>query len=163
MQIAITGADGTGKSTVAKRLSDEYGLLYFHLTQETPNDYDYYIDLLELPDDKVIDRFQLDEIIYSPLFERDSKISISDTLNIASHPDLVTIILYSSDVDKIEQRLIDRDGGMVEDFKVVKQANLMYQLYGKLFKDLGIECYMIDVETENVYEKIQKILRGDME
>lgn len=42
MKIILEGADGTGKTTLAKILAERYGLDICHCTQDDPNDFIFY-------------------------------------------------------------------------------------------------------------------------
>lgn len=73
MRIIIEGADGTGKTTLAKQLADEFDLGLMHISNKDPNDLDFYYQLLR-KDDVVYDRNLIGEMIYPKIFNRPGKL-----------------------------------------------------------------------------------------
>lgn len=77
MKIILEGADGTGKTTLAKILADRYGLDICHCTQDDPGDFPFYQQTLR-KENVVWDRHTLGELIYPDIFGRQQKISPED-------------------------------------------------------------------------------------
>lgn len=73
MRIIIEGADGTGKTTLAEQLANEFGLGLMHISNKDPNDLDFYYQLLR-KDDVVYDRNLIGEMIYPKIFNRPGKL-----------------------------------------------------------------------------------------
>jgi len=74
-RLIIEGSDGTGKTTVAKRIAEQIGAHYIHAGAPTAGSIEdeYLAPLLDLGDGPVvIDRWQLGEWIWPDLFERES-------------------------------------------------------------------------------------------
>ncbi len=80
MIILVEGADGTGKSTLARDLSDRYGLDYlkFVVPDEHPMDYWFRNGLANITKPTVIDRLHLSEEAYGPVFRDGSALSPLD-------------------------------------------------------------------------------------
>ena len=71
MRIFLDGCDGTGKSTLAKYLSERFNLDIFCLTKNSEKSIGKYKELLSI-NNVVHDRTFLSEMVYPPIFERDS-------------------------------------------------------------------------------------------
>lgn len=68
-KVILAGVDGSGKSTIAKKLQEDYrshGLNYniVHSTKSTANDLPYFLSLLESEDNIIFDRFYADQFVY---------------------------------------------------------------------------------------------------
>ena len=74
MKIIIEGADGTGKTTLAKILADKYGLEICHCTQHDPADFYFYRETLR-KENVIWDRHTIGELIYPLIFDRKAKIT----------------------------------------------------------------------------------------
>ena len=69
MRIFLDGCDGTGKTTLAKYLSERFNLDIFCLTKEGVKSVKRYKELLSI-DNVVHDRTFLSEVVYPPVFGR---------------------------------------------------------------------------------------------
>lgn len=117
MRIIIEGCDGTGKTTLANKLMQEYDLSYHHSTSVTTNDFPYHFNWL-MEEKMVFDRFHYGEVVYANVFNRRCKIDPIDFLNIeeecSNDNQTFTFVLYSSDIDVLKERL-DIRGNETED------------------------------------------------
>ncbi|KKL13373.1 hypothetical protein LCGC14_2526420, partial [marine sediment metagenome] len=79
MLVLLEGADGVGKSTLAKELCGEYGYDYLHflIPDEHPVDY-WFKELVKIKRPTVIDRLHLSEDAYGPIFRGGSQLSDLD-------------------------------------------------------------------------------------
>lgn len=72
MLIVLEGCDGTGKTTLAKLMQMCYNMKYIHCTAETPNDYEFFADIIKrsAKEDIVCDRFFWGQFVYQEEEER---------------------------------------------------------------------------------------------
>ena len=65
MIVIIEGCDGTGKTTLAKKIAKKFKLKYLHESAPPKPGYEYYAEkALTLPNNCVVDRFHLGECVY---------------------------------------------------------------------------------------------------
>lgn len=74
MRIAIDGPDGAGKTTLVKKLADQFGCDILHMTEKGSKDFFDYVDKAKLKY-VISDRSFLSEFVYSKVFDRPSKLS----------------------------------------------------------------------------------------
>ena len=84
-KIIIEGVDGSGKTTICEDLQAKYreqGIEYkiVHLTRNTTNNLDMFIDYLSSPENMIFDRFYVGQYVYQTSKERKKKhwLSIGD-------------------------------------------------------------------------------------
>lgn len=72
MLIVLEGADGVGKTTLAKQLAELLQGIVIHCTAETPNDKEFFMELIKLSDNRVLiaDRFCYGQFVYQADYER---------------------------------------------------------------------------------------------
>lgn len=157
MNIIIEGTDGTGKSTLAKYLQENFNLKYQHSSSETDNNFDYHFELLDSKENVVLDRFQLGEIIYPMLTpDRDSKITLSQAVMLSRMEDTLTIILYASDTSVLKDRLHER-GELYS--PLYDTVNEMFKLLGEVFELLEVPVLILDIcefKDEELFEEVNK-------
>lgn len=73
MRIIIEGADGVGKSTIAKKIAEKFNLSLVHCTNKDPRDLNFYYQSLR-KDNVIYDRSFLSEMIYPKIFNRPQKL-----------------------------------------------------------------------------------------
>lgn len=68
----IEGADGTGKTTLARRIADTSGARYIHAAAPTRDTWwdEYVVPCLDSAHDLVLDRWHVGERIWPELFQR---------------------------------------------------------------------------------------------
>ena len=64
MNVILEGLDAAGKTTLAEKLRDKFGMSILHSTSKTRNDFHYHIDLLDYRTNTVFDRFHVGEYVY---------------------------------------------------------------------------------------------------
>lgn len=109
MKIILEGADGTGKTTLAKILADKYGLEVCHCTQYDPADFYFYKETLR-KENCIWDRHTIGELIYPLVFDREAKITPTEAkavIDIAKSEGVKIFVLTAS-LDTIYERLRKR-------------------------------------------------------
>ena len=106
MRIILEGADGTGKTTLAKILAERYGLDICHCTQHDPADYAFYRQTLR-KENVVWDRHTLGELIYPTVFGRKQIISTEDARLLMHYAKLenVKVLVLTADENVLYDRL----------------------------------------------------------
>lgn len=117
MRIIIEGADGTGKTTLAKIYAEKYGLDICHCTQYDPTDYDFYKHTMR-KNNVVWDRHTIGELIYPTIFNRQTSLGTENVrLILAYGRELgAKIMVLTTNIDIIKNRLKGRGG---EDEKIL--------------------------------------------
>lgn len=72
MMIVLEGIDGVGKTTLANLLSKIYNAGIIHATRETPNDWAWFSEIMDLAKDRniIADRFFWGQFVYQNPEER---------------------------------------------------------------------------------------------
>ena len=113
MLIVLEGCDGTGKTTLAKLLQTCYNMEYIHCTAETPNNYEFFADIIKRSanTDIVCDRFFWGQFVYQKEEERhltkDELFSLYALMNTASKRN--RIILVEASPFAVQSRLNSRN------------------------------------------------------
>lgn len=163
MNIIIEGPDATGKTTLANKLVEKYKMKYTHLTSKTENDMRFHLYLLAT-DNNVYDRFFMGELVYPQIYNRPAKMTFNECCTVMNkiieNNDLF-IILYSSELNVLNQRLIDR--GEIDYLKEIEQQNNLFIAAGNAFYEYEYENFkMFDISKPGVYEKIDKWIASKM-
>lgn len=134
-RIIIEGCDGTGKTTLAKILANEYGLDYCHCTASDPGDYSFYLNTAR-KDNTVWDRHTIGELIYPEIFDRPPQISIEDArLALAyAREQGAKIFVLTTDMDVIRDRLNKRGGENEKIMRNLEFINDRFIFYAREFK-----------------------------
>lgn len=109
MKVVIEGCDGTGKTTLARRLAEYYGVDLCHVTNRDSNTFDFYRELIG-KEDIIWDRNVIGEMIYPKVFNRKGNLDYIDfdyLINRSREAGTKYIILTASD-DVIKNRLNTR-------------------------------------------------------
>ena len=134
MKIIIEGADGTGKTTLARILANEYGLDYCHCTASDPADYSFYLNTAR-KDNAVWDRHTIGELIYPEVFDRPCKISIEDARLVLAHAreQGTKIFVLTTQIDVIKDRLNKRGGEHEKILEKIEFINDRFAFYANEF------------------------------
>lgn len=148
MKIILEGADGTGKTTLAKILANRYGLDICHCTQDDPSDYIFYRETLR-KNNVVWDRHTLGELVYPQIFDRRQEISPEDARLIlhSARNEGVKVFVLTAD-PKIMLERIDARGD--EDQRIhdnLVEIDRKFKLYAKEFR-----IPIIDTSTMTLQE-----------
>lgn len=121
MRIILEGCDGTGKTTLAKKLAKMYNLDICHCTQQDPSDYLFYQQTIR-KNNIIWDRHTIGELVYPQIFDREPKTTEEQVKFIIEYGKSIGVkflILTASD-DVIRQRLEERGD---EHEKILKNIN----------------------------------------
>lgn len=138
MVIIIEGADGSGKSSLARTLHRQTNWLLIHRSQ--PKDkqdkqrmMDEYLDLIWKGEDVIFDRSWYSEMVYGPIMRDESVISYEQmhTLEIALTLHGALIIYCEDDLDILWERCQERGEDYVTSKETLKQVCDGYE---RLFK-----------------------------
>lgn len=159
MNIIIEGIDGSGKTTLANKLVENYHLNNnIHLTAKTENDFKFHMGLLINNQKTVFDRFHFSEFnVFSPLYGRKTKLTHEewDLINkqIIENNDLF-IVMVCSDMSIVDARLVER--GELDYIPEVRQQNELFLKACDEFENLYHykNFYVCDIAVENAYGKL---------
>ena len=109
MRIILEGADGTGKTTLAKILAYKYDLDICHCTWRDPADYAFYRQSAR-KNNVVWDRHTIGELIYPYIFNREPKIGTEDARLVIHYAkeEETKIFILTEDLELIRKRLTER-------------------------------------------------------
>ena len=159
MNIILEGPDAVGKTTLAEKLRDKYGMTIHHSTSKTRNDLYYHIDLLDYRNNTVFDRFNVGEVVYPQIYDRPSKLTEEeyDAINrrIIDNNDLF-IIFTTSNMEIINKRLLER--GEDDYLPEMDQQNKLFTEEANKFntKYNYKNFYIVDIAEEDAYDKLDK-------
>lgn len=106
MRIIIEGADGTGKTTLVKKLARTYSLDSLNINRYDPNNFNFYLETLKKT--KVIfDRHFVGEMIYPKVFDRKGNLNEEDfewLVNYSKENGIAIIILYTDESILLERQ-----------------------------------------------------------
>lgn len=111
MLFVLEGCDGSGKTTVAKNLKNILpDAEIVHCTTDTPNDYNFFMGLIEAADSRniIADRFCYGQFVYQNPEERNLSVPALTELETEMLAHAVRVIHVIAPVDEIEDRLAFR-------------------------------------------------------
>lgn len=158
MNVILEGLDAAGKTTLAEKLRDKYGMSILHSTASTRNDLHYHLDLLDYRTNTVFDRFHAGEVIYPKIYGRKAKMTDAEIeeveRRIIDNNDIF-IIFITSDMKIINERLIARNE--VEYLEEMDAQNTLFTEYANKFSKYNYKnFYIIDVALPDAYNKLDK-------
>lgn len=139
MLIILEGADGVGKSTIAKRLARILNARIIHCTKDTPNDLAYFRSILYASEEQhiIADRFCYGQFVYQ--FEEERKLTRDELYRLeADMLNMGAKVIYVTASEKtIEARLDKRNEipmypvkELLERFDtVMKQSTLQIEIW----------------------------------
>lgn len=153
--IIIEGCDGTGKTTLIKKLKSFYGIDSIRLTYRDPKDFNFYYRLLEKTD-CIFDRNFLSEVVYADIFNRKCELNteLVELLINKVHKLKIPIFILDTDLDTICKRLLQRGD---EEEEVLTNITIIKKRFIELAQLYNIE--VIDttkVSFKEIIKKIQK-------
>ena len=167
MNIIIEGPEASGKTTLAQTILDKYPYFeYNHATSKTPNDYKYHKDLLD-KGFSLCDSFYIGELIYSKIYNKESKLSIVEVhelFNQCKENNDIFIILYTSDINILKNRLIERGENNYLN-EIEAQNRWFLSIAWNLSTNDYDRYFVVDIsksnELDNLYKNIFDILEKD--
>lgn len=160
MNVILEGLDAAGKTTLAEKLRDKYGMRILHSTTKTRNDLNYHIDLLDYQQNTVFDRFHVGEVVYPQIYGRDPKIADNEfeiiERRIIDNNDMF-IIFVTSDMSIINERLIAR--GEENYLAEMDDQNKLFTKYSSEFKSKYPNYknfYTIDIAVPGAYDMLDQ-------
>ena len=156
MNVILEGLDAAGKTTLAEKLRDKFGMKILHSTAETRNDLYYHLDLLDYQTNTVFDRFHVGEYVYPKVYGRKAKMNAKELeeveRRIIDNNDLF-IIFITSKMDIINERLIAR--GEEDYLAEMADQNKWFRKYARKFEKYNYKnFYVIDVAKKGCYDKL---------
>lgn len=161
--IFITGVHGTGKSTLAKKLSEKFNIHFFTASEiitKASNDMYHKLDYKCVPSIEKNQSILLTELVrmralydifildgHFVLLDHDSiptPIAVKFISKIA--PSLV--ILITDDPSKIAKRIFNRDGQIYDTLLITKMQNLERITVARYCRDLDIPHIEIDIQSD---------------
>jgi archaellum biogenesis ATPase FlaH len=161
--IWVEGTDNTGKTTLCKRLAEEFGLVYTHCSKpSTDNPFEEYADLINsIRDNSVFDRGFLGEYVYSQLWRGGCSISLKQFQELELMCQLkfreVILIHATAPLEVIRERCIDQK----EELLKLDQIERCSELFQEIVDNSTLDKILYDssVETpEDVISKIKQII-----
>lgn len=107
MLVVLEGCDGVGKTTLANFLARLLNARVVHCTKDTPNDYDFFFDLIEKgsKENIIADRFFWGQYVYQPSDEWRLDLQDLHHLEEYLYDSGGKLILVSCDEETIKTRL----------------------------------------------------------
>ena len=142
MHVIIEGPDGIGKTTLANYIQDKYDLEIIHNDASVENTLAYYQSLCD--GDKVIDRANLSELVYSIIYGREPRMTVDDQIDFFDEYTGIYIICYASDYNDLKSRFNTR-GDTVEVSENLRKINELYMILATLLPKLFTNVYALDI------------------
>ena len=155
--LIIEGADGTGKTTLAKIVAAKFGWDICHCTAEDPADFDFYKQTVRKKN-IIWDRHTIGELIYPYVFDRKAKIGTEDArivLNTAKQNN-IGIIVLTANLDDIKSRLIKRGNECKEVLDNLEWINDQFKFYANAY-----HLPIIDTSRAINYDELFRWLEKD--
>lgn len=155
MKIIIEGCDGTGKTTLAKKLARKYGLDIVHMTGKDPKDFEFYKQSLRKTN-VIYDRNFISEPIYAKVFNRKqalTKKQIEKLYKVCKKENVYIIMVDFDNITEINRRLCERGDEPIE---VLHNLAYIVNAYQKTFD------YIIENDEVNyVYTRNDKSIDAE--
>jgi len=104
MKIILEGCDGTGKTTLAKKLVQHYGLDYVHVNRDDPTTYEFYSQTMKKTN-VIWDRHFIGEMVYPSVFKRKPNLKMVDFENLLqqSKENKIIILVLTAGEDRLAE------------------------------------------------------------
>ena len=149
MRVIIEGADGAGKSTLAKALGEHYGLRVIHLKGSDPMDYTFCHELYRM-DNVIFDRSFWSEKVYSKFYNLPSRLSEFETKKLILEIEDFTVIVCKPKQYKVMEN---------EDSDIQLNHKQIEKHYDEFYKNYPVKFKFVDPFKMSV-EDIIKLIEG---
>lgn len=155
MRIILEGADGTGKTTLAKILAEKYNLDICHCGRTDPCDYDFYRQSIR-KDNIVWDRHTIGELIYPTIFDRVQQIGTEDVRLVISYAKTLDtkVFVLTTNVDEIKKRLLARGGEDQRIYDNIKWINDQFLFYAEQYNVPVIDTSKLTIDE--IFQMVEK-------
>lgn len=146
----IEGPDGAGKSTLVDYITKTYKTDMIHSSSETKNDLEYHMNILDWKFPTVYDRFNLGEIVYPLVYDRQTKLNTIEQELIMERCEkehIPYIIFYSSDFSVLRERLFSR-GDTEQVLENAEEINKLFAACAILLSKKYSNVYALDIAKE---------------
>ena len=158
MRIFLDGCDGTGKSTLAKYLSDRFKIDIFSLTKDSEKSLSRYIEL-DL-NDTVYDRTFLSEVVYPEFFGRKPWLHSEVVKSLIEfYKSRGLFIICSAHPKDIQHRILVRGAEYMEVTKNIEAINKAYIDIAKQYNLLVVNTSIMTMEQ--IGDEIERRLKND--
>lgn len=154
--IICEGCDNTGKSTLAKKLVEEFNLDYIHNSKPQTNDpFQEYSDMIDgIRKDTVIDRAYLSEYVYSKLWRGGCVITTKQfeelDLQCQMKFEHVFLIHATAPLEVIKERCIAEKEELLKLDQVAQCA--------EWFKEIVGRCGLITIKYDSSYQEPSEVV-----
>lgn len=160
-----------GKSTLVDYIIKTYDTDMIHSSSETKNDLEYHINILNYEFPTVYDRFNLGEIVYPLVYNRERKLNILEQEIIMERCEkehIPYIIFYSSDFNVLRDRLFSR-GDIEQVLTNAEEINELFKACAIYLSRAYSNVYALDIAKEKdqilafkkFIEKYEKELKNE--
>jgi thymidylate kinase len=171
MIIIIEGADGTGKTTLSKKLIEKLQAKYIHLTWSRELDVrmleyqtealiEAYEYVLNINKPCIIDRHWISELIYSKVFRHGTRMPGYGEI-VEKFIEAIggfTILCLSTNLEKHKQRYELLKGNRIEMYTDVSEVVTLYNVfYNNVKTNKNYIKYEIEEEGRNIDEFVNQI------
>lgn len=155
MKIILEGANGTGKTTLAKLLADKYGLDICHCTRNDPADYDFYKHTAR-KENVVWDRHMIGELIYPEIFNYDPQIGTESARLILAYAReaKAKIFVLTANINTIKKRLKNKGEEFPEVIENIEKINNRFLFYAEMFHIPIIDTSKMTIEE--IFNLVEK-------
>jgi thymidylate kinase len=155
MKIILEGADGTGKTTLAKLLAEKYGLDICHCTRDDPADYDFYKHTAR-KENVVWDRHTIGELIYPEVFNREPQIGVEGVRLVLGYAreNKGRIFILTTDLDTIKSRLKNKGEEFSEVIENIEKINEKFLFYADIFSIPVIDTSKMTIQE--IFDLVEK-------
>jgi thymidylate kinase len=148
--LVLEGCDGVGKTTLARRLSVDYGFTVVH-SPRTPDHLDLagrYRSILARDGHLLFDRCFLSELVYGPLTRGRSRLTWSEAIDLAetviARDGLLVHLTAPPTV--VHQRLLARDGEAIS----LDDVTALITAYRRVFDTLAEYVPVLTIDTSKL-------------
>lgn len=151
MLVVLEGCDGTGKSTMAKRIASVLNAEIIHCSTKTPNDYDFFHNIIEASktNNIVADRFFYGQFVYQK--HKDRHLTHNDLVDLETEvlgANGKIIIVEASEQD-IASRLSARDEELINGLTIKEVLEGFRKIANNSFLPVEIWNTSTGIDTSN--------------